>query len=1197
MSVLRVVLRLSLALTVLLVMALTAFSHQEGARNSGREGVRAPEAETISGSTALSDSIAQAIATSDVFPRIVETAYSGVPAQAAVFTRPPHLQGFPHSGSSFIVLSTGRALDTPGQATDYVSTDMGGVFVPGGSPDGYNAYDVATLTVTLDLAGMPSGVHLSFVFKFGSEEILTYVGSGFQDFFTAYILDSDGNRLQNIALLPDGKPVTVDNAVQYANRVKGSSANPLPPFPVPDDVAFNAVTSLLTASVDLTPYVGQQISIEFQIGDASDEILDSAVFIDTLSFSEMTDVGIERTQLIQAIQKAEHPTDPDFVPLIAGKPTVMRVYVDTQSAVSGVTGVLRIYEHGQIGLQAPIRTASPDPVEIRARVSPLEQRVRDTLNFYFTVPSGTYDFEVEIWHPANSIRFRREYIGYTFNDTQRVRLVWVSIIRDLQFPSWARISSAHEWMQKTYPVASVDYRFIDLGLQLFGNIDVDPARRRALRSLSRRLRLHNLLNNPDAHAIVGWLPEATRTGTWRGVIIPSLSATMIYDLPDYYPRTLAHEIGHDFGLNLQPYPAALLRPGWCRDNNSSEEYCLIDQPRVGEGGFDVSSRAFIPATHYNFMNNKPTSESWVTRSAYMHLYGELSALGALDALVMQSSGEFIIVSGAVDQDGTVTLDEFYVLTGETTPTTFPGGPYELQFVSATDDVLASYAFTPDFTLLGAEEISSIAPFVFVVPYPAGTRFIRVVRSTQPSAIWTSTMQLAAQVEVSPNAPTVTVTYPTGGETLEGTVFVTWDAEDADGDTLIYSVMYSPDGADWLILAEGLEEETFEMNTESVPGGTNCRVRVLATDGVNTASDVSNPFTVTSKPPLVTIVAPDDDSTFEMGISWSKTPSLVFLGSGHDLEDGRLPADMLVWSSNIDGFLGTGEEVRWSYLTPGTHTITLEGTDSDGNVAADSIVLHVTEVDPTPPAPPAGLSAVPLESALALSWDANEEADLAGYKIHYGNVQAGEYQSTVDVGLVTDYQLTGLTGGTVYYVALTAYDEANNESDFSGEVQATPTVSDETTFRVTREGDVHTVGTFHGDDFVTISGDLAEWVSVSEPVEPGHVLEIDPTGIGQYRLAQGPCTVSVAGVVSTQPGMVLGHTGDTEGQSLLALLGVVPVKVTDEGGPIATGDLLIVSSIPGYAMRWEPDSGICGLVGKALEPHEEGEGMIEVLLTR
>lgn len=57
-------------------------------------------------------------------------------------------------------------------------------------------------------------------------------------------------------------------------------------------------------------------------------------------------------------------------------------------------------------------------------------------------------------------------------------------------------------------------------------------------------------------------------------------------------------------------------------------------------------------------------------------------------------------------------------------------------------------------------------------------------------------------------------------------------------------------------------------------------------------------------------------------------------------------------------------------------------------------------------------------------------------------------------------------------------------------------------------------------------------------------------------------------------------------------------MTDEGGSIATGDLLAVSSTPGYAIRWDPDTGQpCGLVGKALEPYADSEGLIQVLLTR
>ena len=71
-------------------------------------------------------------------------------------------------------------------------------------------------------------------------------------------------------------------------------------------------------------------------------------------------------------------------------------------------------------------------------------------------------------------------------------------------------------------------------------------------------------------------------------------------------------------------------------------------------------------------------------------------------------------------------------------------------------------------------------------------------------------------------------------------------------------------------------------------------------------------------------------------------------------------------------------------------------------------------------------------SITLAWDANTESDLAGYKIYYGT-SARSYQSSVNAGNVTSYQLTGLTPGQVYFIALTAYDTAGYESDFSNEV--------------------------------------------------------------------------------------------------------------------------------------------------------------------
>ena len=73
------------------------------------------------------------------------------------------------------------------------------------------------------------------------------------------------------------------------------------------------------------------------------------------------------------------------------------------------------------------------------------------------------------------------------------------------------------------------------------------------------------------------------------------------------------------------------------------------------------------------------------------------------------------------------------------------------------------------------------------------------------------------------------------------------------------------------------------------------------------------------------------------------------------------------------------------------------------------------------------------ATVELSWQANTETDLAGYKIYYGSSSSGVYSIIIDVGNVTQYQISGLNIGNTYYFAVSAYDENGNESEFSTEV--------------------------------------------------------------------------------------------------------------------------------------------------------------------
>lgn len=68
---------------------------------------------------------------------------------------------------------------------------------------------------------------------------------------------------------------------------------------------------------------------------------------------------------------------------------------------------------------------------------------------------------------------------------------------------------------------------------------------------------------------------------------------------------------------------------------------------------------------------------------------------------------------------------------------------------------------------------------------------------------------------------------------------------------------------------------------------------------------------------------------------------------------------------------------------------------------------------------------------SLSWDANTENDLAGYKVYYGT-SSGNYGAPVDVGNQTSYTVTGLNGSP-YYFAVRAYNTSGTESGYSNEV--------------------------------------------------------------------------------------------------------------------------------------------------------------------
>ena len=143
---------------------------------------------------------------------------------------------------------------------------------------------------------------------------------------------------------------------------------------------------------------------------------------------------------------------------------------------------------------------------------------------------------------------------------------------------------------------------------------------------------------------------------------------------------------------------------------------------------------------------------------------------------------------------------------------------------------------------------------------------------------------------------------------------------------------------------------------------------------------------TNTPPTVTITQPPNGSTFAAG-----TP-IQFTGSASDTQDGNLTSG-LVWTSNLDGQIGTGGTFTTSTLSVGTHTITAAVTDTGGLTGSATRTVTVTgNTAPT----------------VTISQPANGSTFLVGSPIQF----TGSASDTQDGNLTSDLVWTSNLAGQI-----------------------------------------------------------------------------------------------------------------------------------------------------------------------------------------
>ena len=174
---------------------------------------------------------------------------------------------FPRVGTDYIVMSTGIADEVlGGEPEEFISTDLG----RSGGADGN---DLTQLSI--GLVPPPTATCFAFDFQFLTEEYPEYVGSMFNDIFTAELNES-------LFLMEEDQVVTPNNFAydSEANMISVNTVFGL--HEVPGTRMDGTTERLVAVSPVETDMATGEMKLILSVQDIGDSIFDSAVLIDNL---------------------------------------------------------------------------------------------------------------------------------------------------------------------------------------------------------------------------------------------------------------------------------------------------------------------------------------------------------------------------------------------------------------------------------------------------------------------------------------------------------------------------------------------------------------------------------------------------------------------------------------------------------------------------------------------------------------------------------------------------------------------------------------------------------------------------------------------------------------------------------------------------------------------------------------------------
>lgn len=220
-----------------------------------------------------------------------------------------------------------------------------------------------------------------------------------------------------------------------------------------------------------------------------------------------------------------------------------------------------------------------------------------------------------------------------------------------------------------------------------------------------------------------------------------------------------------------------------------------------------------------------------------------------------------------------------------------------------------------------------------------TIYARSYDGEDPSNIVSRSVTVDNPIAPPNNPPTVSISSPTTGAIVSGTVTITGTASDPDGDETLAKVEVRIDSDSWKTVT-GTTSWNYEWDTTTVSNGEHT-INARSYDGKDHSEEASITVTVNNpipnKLPVVSISHPSNGSTV------SGTVTISGNASDSDGNETLVRVEIRIDSGNWKNTTGT---ISWSYgwntkkTSNGNHTIEVRAWDGINYSSIDSIVLNV-----------------------------------------------------------------------------------------------------------------------------------------------------------------------------------------------------------------------------------------------------------------